>query len=255
MPTVAFYFSLRDLTNIYVIRGRRKVPEKIRTHIHTCTRVVKHQVPMSLGGLSGITFPLFVRLISVLSWGCTGGSHFSLDFYFLVFTRLLFARGGATGFRSMITFISTPAVTAHPRPMMLAGQGNAEGAGIYWHSVNYLDGLLLNEEGRLPGSHLQATFLSHYVSGSHLPLFVVCSPGFSQENAIPQDYGSWIWIAAFWTAGSCLSPPPDPRAQLWNITEYSDLLHNNKAQLPILCWISSCKTKSPAFPTLALPAK
>lgn len=46
--------------------------------------------------------------------------------------------------------------------MMPGGQGAVEGAEIYRHSVNYLDGLLQNEEGRLPGSHL-TVFRQHFL--------------------------------------------------------------------------------------------
>lgn len=55
-------------------------------------------------------------------------------------------------------------------------------------SSHYLDGLLQNKDGRLPGSHLppQGTFPSYPLSGFGFHFCEVCSPGFSQENAIPQ---------------------------------------------------------------------
>lgn len=121
-------------------------------------------------------------------------------------------------------------------------------------TVNYLDGLLQNEGGRPQPPHgLQATFPSHCMSGSHLPLFGVCFPGFSQENANPQGYGSWIRSSASCTTGSCLGSAP----QIQGCT-----LKGIKA------WISTIiikhnfqyraepqDVKIPVLPTLAFPAK
>ena len=94
----------------------------------------------------------------------------------------------------MITFIIVPGAIAHatrPRPARsCAREMWREQRFIDTVFFNYLDGLLQNEEGRLPGSHLglQATFPSHRASGSRLCFCEVGSPGFSRENAIPQDY-------------------------------------------------------------------
>lgn len=62
---------------------------------------------------------------------------------------------------------------------------------------------------------LQATSPSLCVSAAPLHLFGVCTPGFSQENAIPQDYEPWVGTAASCTAGSCLGTftGPAPRSQ------------------------------------------
>lgn len=108
----------------------------------------------------------------------------------------------------------------HIHPMMPGGQGDAEGAEIYWHSVNYLDGLLQDEEGRFPGSHLMI-FRQHFLVIMCLALaflFLMFGLlGFLRKMQFLSIMGLRYELPPSEQQAATWALPPDPRAQLWDV--------------------------------------
>ena len=81
-----------------------------RPHTHASSKILSYS---ELGRLSGTLVPFICHVNSVLSEAALAALPSCLIFIYCLSTRLLFSRGGALGFRPMITIIIMPAAAAH----------------------------------------------------------------------------------------------------------------------------------------------